>query len=162
MVQIAMEDRMTRRPKKTPGAIDGIAAAAIGIDAEAIEAGAVRTADFSKLDALTRKLYGAAAQATKKPLTPTPDEKATIDALKYATRLARASWLERGISEGVRAKRLRHLNRLFWLLDDLDPALLPQDEDQDGFGDAHARQKALDAARTKRLTAPRSAYSRWR
>jgi hypothetical protein len=39
MVQIAMEDRMTRRPKKTPGAIDGIAAAAaIGFDAEAIEA----------------------------------------------------------------------------------------------------------------------------
>lgn len=159
MVQIAMEDRMTRRPKKTPGAIDGIAAAAIGIDAEAIEAEAVRTADFSKLDALTRKLYGAAAKATKKPLTPTPDEKATIDALKYATRLARASWLERGISEGVRAKRLRHL---FWLLDNLDPALLPKDEDQDGSGDARARQKALDAARAKRLTAPRSAYSRWR
>ena len=82
MVQIAMEDRMTRRPKKTPGAIDGI-------DAEAIEAEAVRTSDFSKLDALARKLYGAAAQATKKPLTPTPE--ATIDALKYATRLARAS-----------------------------------------------------------------------
>ena len=74
MVQIAMEDRMTRRPKKTPGAIDGIAAA-IGIDAEAIEAEAVRTADFSKLDALTRKLYGAAAQATKKPLTPNAGRK---------------------------------------------------------------------------------------
>jgi hypothetical protein len=44
-----MEDRMTRRPKKTPGAIDGIAAAAIRIDAEGIEAEAVRTGDFSKL-----------------------------------------------------------------------------------------------------------------
>jgi hypothetical protein len=71
MVQIAMEDRMTRRPKKTPGAIDGIVAAAIGIDAEGIEAEAVRTGDFSKLDALTRKLYGAAAQATLPPM-PSP------------------------------------------------------------------------------------------
>jgi hypothetical protein len=55
------------------------------------------------------------------------------------------------------------MRRIFILMwDNLDPALLPKDGDQDGSGDARARQKALDAARAKRLTAPRSAYSRWR
>jgi len=48
------------------------------------------------------------------------NEKATIAALKFATKLALASLREPGIRQSVWEKRRRYYRRLLWLLDNLD------------------------------------------